>query len=169
MSTKVIGPVVIEDTPATNSVLSFFGISTSRSGTDRSVPPTFVISIESEASENNVQAIYDSTTKRWRLIGAQVNPTKKIRKGSLRRQSAAGGGIYDCRRDDDAVRASSNHIERPLTEDWTRFLPRTNHVDFLRSKDWAATFLGSMQTWSHALRLMTLKMLADPRPANLYW
>lgn len=63
----------------------------------------------------------------------------------------------------------------PVTEaapvslhDWTELLPKTSHVDFLKSRDWAATTLGPMSTWSTPLQLMIMKMLSDPRPANLY-
>jgi hypothetical protein len=52
--------------------------------------------------------------------------------------------------------------------DWTSLLPRTTHVDFLKSRDWAATSVGPMSVWPSPLRLMTMKMLSDPRPANLY-
>lgn len=52
--------------------------------------------------------------------------------------------------------------------DWTELLPKTSHVDFLKSRDWAATALGPMSSWSVPLQLMVMKMLSDPRPANLY-
>ena len=59
-------------------------------------------------------------------------------------------------------------ISVPSIADWTSFLPRTKHVEFLKSRNWSVTSLCPMQSWPSALRLMTLKMLADPRAANLY-
>lgn len=73
--------------------------------------------------------------------------------------------------------ASSHHADlasdvaikkTPEVPDWTALLPSTPHVDFLKSRDWAATSLGPMLAWKSPLRLMTMKMLSDPRPANLY-
>lgn len=65
---------------------------------------------------------------------------------------------------------SSHASDCPTSESvWTDKLPQTEHVDFLMSRDWGSTSLGPMRSWPVCLQLMTLKMLADPRPANLYW
>lgn len=71
--------------------------------------------------------------------------------------SASGPGVSD----DSVVRARG---------DWTDHLaPRTDHVEFFRSYDWAATPLGPPDTWSLALQLMTKKLFTDPRAACIYW
>ena len=53
--------------------------------------------------------------------------------------------------------------------DWTLQIARTAHNQFLLDTAWQETSLGPMSEWPLSLRLMTLKMLRDPRPANLYW
>ncbi|TIA13541.1 hypothetical protein D6C80_06251 [Aureobasidium pullulans] len=53
--------------------------------------------------------------------------------------------------------------------DWTSHIPHSEHNQFLINTRWDKTPLGPMRTWPPILQLMTLKMLADPRPANLYW
>ncbi|THV69362.1 hypothetical protein D6C99_09914 [Aureobasidium pullulans] len=53
--------------------------------------------------------------------------------------------------------------------DWTSHIPHSEHNQFLINTRWDKTSLGRMRTWPPILQLMTLKMLADPRPANLYW
>lgn len=57
----------------------------------------------------------------------------------------------------------------PSPTDWTSLLPKTSHVDFLKSREWHKTSLGPMLTWPRVLQVMVMKMLDDPRPANLYW
>ncbi|GAB7345141.1 hypothetical protein MBLNU457_3535t1 [Dothideomycetes sp. NU457] len=53
--------------------------------------------------------------------------------------------------------------------DWTLQIPRTEHNQFLLNTAWEKTSLGPMSQWPLVLRLMTLRMLRDPRCANLYW
>ena len=52
---------------------------------------------------------------------------------------------------------------------WLDQLPQTPHLEFIKSRNWAATELGPIEQWPAPLRLMFRKMLADPRAANLYW
>lgn len=47
--------------------------------------------------------------------------------------------------------------------------PMSEHVAYLRSFNWAATRLGSMESWSTTLRRSVNFLLADPRAAVLYW
>jgi signal transduction histidine kinase len=53
--------------------------------------------------------------------------------------------------------------------DWTLQIPESEHNRFLIDTRWDKTALGPMKSWSVVLQLMVLKMLNDPRPANLYW
>lgn len=53
--------------------------------------------------------------------------------------------------------------------DWTAQLPATDHVAFFRSTNWAATPLGALQTWSASLRRAIYMLLADCRPACIFW
>jgi hypothetical protein len=53
--------------------------------------------------------------------------------------------------------------------DWTAQLPATDHIAFFRSTNWAATSLGALQTWSASLRRAIYMLLADCRPACIFW
>ncbi|KAJ4416460.1 hypothetical protein N0V82_006725 [Gnomoniopsis sp. IMI 355080] len=55
--------------------------------------------------------------------------------------------------------------------DWTRPDPTvavTPFVKFFRNFDWSSTSLGSIETWSNALRRYVLLLMADPRPAAMF-
>lgn len=56
--------------------------------------------------------------------------------------------------------------------DWTRLplqddLP--DHIIFAKSRDWASTALGPIDTWSADLRTMSSLVMATPHPAAMYW
>lgn len=53
--------------------------------------------------------------------------------------------------------------------DWTQHLPSTEHVQFLKSVDWSKTHVGPIAKWPSALRQATYQLIADSRPATLYW
>ncbi|KAI4752514.1 hypothetical protein E4T52_15232 [Aureobasidium sp. EXF-3400] len=55
------------------------------------------------------------------------------------------------------------------TTDWTKQIPDSEHNRFLINTRLEKTALGPMSSWPLVLQLMVLKMLKDPRPANLYW
>ncbi|KAE9965699.1 hypothetical protein EG328_009480 [Venturia inaequalis] len=58
---------------------------------------------------------------------------------------------------------------QPEEWDWTEVLPDTKHIRLFRSVDWARTRLGPLPSWDHTLRQSTYQVLADSRPACLYW
>lgn len=61
-------------------------------------------------------------------------------------------------------------IENPLLADnWADYIPTTDHVRFFRGTDWGRTCMGPLKTWSMPLRLQVFMVLADSRPACLYW
>jgi hypothetical protein len=43
------------------------------------------------------------------------------------------------------------------------------HIEFFLEFDWASTELGPSDSWSSELRRMVNFLLADPRPAAMYW
>ncbi|KAA8570726.1 hypothetical protein EYC84_000121 [Monilinia fructicola] len=63
---------------------------------------------------------------------------------------------------------STSPISKP-TDDWTQELPDSEHAQFFRAVDWAATPLGPLESWRISLRLHTLTTFSDSRPACLYW
>ncbi|KAF2820431.1 hypothetical protein CC86DRAFT_471509 [Ophiobolus disseminans] len=71
--------------------------------------------------------------------------------------------------DEDDVAPMSMHTDDDTAQDWTALLPKTTHVRFFRSTDWASTSLGPLEDWSPTLRLFTTFVLADSRAACLWW
>lgn len=77
--------------------------------------------------------------------------------------------------------SDGDHVLHPVTlpakirqsplerDDWTDDLPDTDQVRFFKSTNWSASLLGPVHTWNTALRLHTHSVLADSRPACLYW
>jgi hypothetical protein len=55
------------------------------------------------------------------------------------------------------------------TWDWTEALCDNDHVRFMKSVNWAETSLGPMRDWPPVLRQATYQVIADSRPATLYW
>lgn len=53
--------------------------------------------------------------------------------------------------------------------DWTNDIPESDFLTFFLSVDWSRTPLGALKDWSIALRLYTFQVLADSRPAVVYW
>ncbi|KAF2670055.1 putative histidine kinase HHK15p [Microthyrium microscopicum] len=52
---------------------------------------------------------------------------------------------------------------------WTRFLPDTDHIRFIKSVDWSKTHVGPIENWPPGLRQSFYQVIADSRPATLYW
>lgn len=64
---------------------------------------------------------------------------------------------------------STLHTVSPLLQDdWTKYLPPSEHVRFFRETNWAGTPLGPLNSWGLALRLHTFTVLADSLAACLY-
>ncbi|KAF2128163.1 hypothetical protein P153DRAFT_294133 [Dothidotthia symphoricarpi CBS 119687] len=55
------------------------------------------------------------------------------------------------------------------SDDWLDTLPQTEHGRFFRQTDWAGSRLGPTATWNPTLRLFTGFVLADSRPACMWW
>lgn len=137
--------------------LSYLGIATSYPEIDEydhdatNHIPEFTITLDvstSSATQDACQAGFDVKTRKWHV----VNPRQ-------RRMDASSNQLQQ------HVELSRSHMNK----DWTDKLPVSSHVQFLLSRDWSASPLGPMQEWSITLQLMVYKMLADPRPACLYW
>lgn len=82
------------------------------------------------------------------------------------------GEPYLIRRDSDyASDIVSIRTEQP-SFDWTR-IPLTEdlpqHVIFARTRDWASTSLGPIESWSADLRAMANMVMGSPHPAAMYW
>jgi hypothetical protein len=62
-----------------------------------------------------------------------------------------------------------SHETGAKKRDWTEFLPTTEHTAFLKSIEWSKTHVGSISEWPSSLRQAVYQVIADSRPATLYW
>lgn len=59
--------------------------------------------------------------------------------------------------------------ETTLRPTWVNELPASEHVQLFKNTDWSATALGPLEAWSGCLRQMTRFLMADSRPASMFW
>lgn len=52
---------------------------------------------------------------------------------------------------------------------WVKILPDDAHIQFFKSTDWSATPFGPLEAWSSLLRQTTQFLMADSRPACVFW
>ncbi|RDW72853.1 hypothetical protein BP6252_06760 [Coleophoma cylindrospora] len=167
---ETLGHTTREGITAIASVLSHFAISSSKCVPASSDTPIYTITINTP-SRDDLRAVFDTDLGHWDVAGGRDVRSRPY-KVDLKADGILSASIHDSERTADdccGMRQTWNHLKTPVVQDWTRLLPPTEHVEFLKSRDWASTALGPMQGWPNALQLMTLKMLSDPRPANLYW
>lgn len=148
-----------------NKALSYLGIWCATSKRDTISASAFGLSFPGNVAFSDAERIeFDSKTTSWYRVPTENTSREKFpmpreTKGDTTR------AIEDVATNKDVHCAISSEI----SEDWTTLLSATAHVDFLKSRNWHKTSLGLMISWPPTLRLMTMTMLADPRPANLYW
>ena len=118
------------------------------------------ISIEFEANRHfgmaQCRAMLDQTKKRWNLV-------------TISQVKFADGELASYRRPKRAEQRGSDRSSRSRSSRWTDALPLTAHVEYFKDIDWDATYLGPLDSWSLALRLHVSSLLADSRPAVIYW
>ncbi|GAB7356837.1 hypothetical protein MBLNU459_g7712t2 [Dothideomycetes sp. NU459] len=157
-------------------VFEYLGIHTTSQlleASDQPIEPTLKITIDTGVAQD-LEATFDHKTRRWRVASATPQASDNVRNGEQmpRRAQLRPTRTGTKSIDRDQERAHGNSIDQPLVvqqDDWTEQLPHTEHVDFILSRDWSATSLGPIRDWPLILQSMTHKMLADPRPACLYW
>jgi hypothetical protein len=71
-------------------------------------------------------------------------------------------------------RASSVTLSTPDSSvpDWTVANPRgvlSDHLELVRSIDWADTPLGAMETWSIQFREIVCLVMRNPHPSSVFW
>lgn len=124
---------------------------------------------------------FDLHTRQWKLIPnrpeVDIDPAgddndNRNNNDTSRPQSSqpppspTRSTLSDARYDDSA---NDKIQDAGATVDWTLQIPESEHNRFLINTRWDKTALGPMSSWPLVLQLMVLKMLNDPRPANLYW
>lgn len=162
---SAIGSCSDETKAVLTKALSYLGISYVPAKRNRRVASTFVLSLRTDTAPVNAQQIeFDSETRLWHPILQNEHSLKEIEPPLALPIAQTSSADHDGAHDDVPL-----SLPDEIREDWTTLLPSTEHVAFVKSREWHKTSLGSMLEWPSSLRLMTMKMLADPRPANLYW
>ncbi|KAI1392757.1 uncharacterized protein F4822DRAFT_425964 [Hypoxylon trugodes] len=92
--------------------------------------------------------------------------------GQLRRDVSSDGEISAPLHYDDGMTPEAIPPVLQPSFDWTRIpfsqdLPE--HIQFARTRDWASTPLGPIETWSSELRAMANMVMGSPNPAAMYW
>lgn len=137
-------------------VMDELGIHTSR---DQHGQLTYKINLHQDKALP-LQAVYDPLQHRWNLVnlapslnGNNINAGSGQRLGPIRTISHE--------------RRMNGSIDK--SGDWTDALPASQHVELIKSIDWASTGLGPIQTWPAVFRTMTKFVLVDPNRAVIYW
>jgi hypothetical protein len=119
-------------------------------------------------------AKFDSSTRRWKLSSPRGRNPRTSSEQKIQREDASWTRYRSRSRAqtqylsiDDVLHDVSPPPDICLN--WTDEILPTEHNAFLINTDWTSTELGPIEKWPAPLRLMIRKMLADPRPANLYW
>lgn len=140
------------------SVLANLGITPRRDSRGR---PTWVldVTIDRPARQKH-KAYFDEVTSTWKLEGRLPDDEQD--------RPHPPDHHADGRSSSDPV---SNHSTTSQLDGlyWTSTLPQNGHTDFFRGLDWAATPLGPLHNWEHALRLYTHMLLADSRSGVIWW
>ncbi|KAI4851751.1 hypothetical protein E4T44_01938 [Aureobasidium sp. EXF-8845] len=115
---------------------------------------------------------FDLHSRRWTLSSARAdsgsqddNPHPRSARYPPPAPNSTPSSLLDERHGDNGY---VKNKEQDAT-DWTSEIPESEHNRFLINTRWEKTALGPISSWSLVLQLMVLKMLRDPRPANLYW
>lgn len=136
-------------------VLANLGITPRRSSRGK---PTWVLDITIDRpTRQKHRAYFDEVTSTWKLEGRLTNDEQ-----DLSHRPTDGWSLVDT-----AMNPTATSQLDDL--DWTSTLPQNSHTDFFRATDWAATPLGPLHTWEHALRLYTHMLLADSRSGVIWW
>lgn len=111
--------------------------------------------------------------KRWRIISGSGMSHDPSPDTVVARLAAAAGPparpkTVDGLNAREHVKAnlSSGRIPQQI---WTDILPSSEHTDLIKAIDWSQTPLGPLSSWSPHLRQMTCFLMADSRPASMYW
>lgn len=142
-----IGVTNGESIAAISQALSYLGISDDTSN--------IAIRLSGDHDQDGARVEFDFGARQWRLTDPRTRSQDGIdNEGATSNQPQGGRESPDV---------------SPDTYDWIETLPLTEHVHFLVNLAWEKTLLGPIRKWPITLRLMTQKMLVDPRPACLYW
>jgi PAS domain-containing protein len=182
-----------QELPAIARVLDFLGIRIAGSSSSTTAKTSLVISVSAHASNNTPsQANGDATragatedevvtgvefdlrSRRWKLTAVRTDDDNDndYDKAPPRSPQGKPSSLQSSPPNLSNTRpVSTGHGKNKNQDatDWTLQIPESEHNRFLINTRWDKTALGPIKSWSSVLQLMVLKMLRDPRPANLYW
>lgn len=108
--------------------------------------------------------------KRWRIISGSPIGLKETSAASFPSPSAGTvQKVNDGTSAESKARKEDEKLQTRVHSNWVDDLPISEHVQFFKSKDWSATALGPLETWSAGLRQMTAFLMSDSRAACIFW
>lgn len=114
--------------------------------------------------------------KRWRVIsGSGVSNVPSPATVDVRELPLTVAGSASVKAQTTEGRNAREHPKLDLSlgripqQSWTNILPPGEYTDFFRAIDWSQTPLGPLSSWSPHLRQMTCFLMADSRPASMFW
>ena len=102
--------------------------------------------------------------KRWRIISGSA-VTFSSRPAGLQEDCEGVEADFG----DAHVQGERGQPQQGLRPIWVDELPASEHVQFFKDRDWSATALGPLETWSVCLRQMTRFLMSDSRAACIFW
>lgn len=160
-----LGGLTPDDRTILDRALSLLGITVTRGNKVADCELSVSFHSKGQAVRSISEATFDVRTRRWRFVNpymGTVEPTRQnVEDSHLSTKHTSANGQQQ-----QTEQGLSALVAHP---DWTDLLPHTRHAQFVRDTDWKSTSLGPMLGWPTSLRLMTLKIFADPRSACLYW
>ena len=110
--------------------------------------------------------------KRWRIISGSAIGLKDTAAGCFPSPPAGPQKRYDgtsIGSKDILAQKESGKLQAGMRLTWVDDLPISKHVQFFKSRDWSATPLGPLETWSICLRQMTYFLMSDSRASCMFW
>ncbi|KAK4543510.1 hypothetical protein LTR36_005404 [Oleoguttula mirabilis] len=137
--------------------------------TDAALEGTSIDDVYAQLKECDSEWLAATLAERWRTLTNE--PAVGVATESHEKDVAPPGALASRRHLGDASPSRESTPSTPLWAfDVTLASPPLNaseHVRFFRSRDWAATELGPMASWSVELRGLVNVVLTDPRPAAI--
>lgn len=134
-------------------VLADFGITQVANSAGK---PSWTLEVSDTAGQNTHTVQFDEVSSKWQL----KSPSRVVEYATSQSSTTS-------------LSVAASDVASPVldieSDVWANALPTSEHTNFFRTTDWAASPLGPLATWPHALRLYTHKVFCDNRPAALYW
>ncbi|KAL9118981.1 MAG: hypothetical protein Q9187_004467 [Circinaria calcarea] len=114
--------------------------------------------------------------KKWRIVsGSRVSHVLSSATADERELPLTVAGSASVKTQTTEDRNAREHqkvdfsLGRTPQQSWTDILPPSEYTDLFRAINWSQTPLGPLSSWSPHLRQMTCFLMADSRPASMFW